>query len=98
MVYSLSYELKSAEKDYTSLFNYLEHGIGQGGIHVMRDSWWIASETELDISAICNQIRTHMGEKDHFFFTKLNETAINGWLPSSSWDFLSEHIKSNNNY
>ena len=93
MVYSLSYELKSAEKDDTSLLNYLEHEIGQGGIHVMRDSWWIASETELDISAICDQIRTHIGEKDHFFFTKLSDSAINGWLPSSSWNYFSEHIK-----
>lgn len=93
MVYSLSYELKSEEKDYTSLFNYLEHGIGQGGIHVMRDTWWIASDTELDIDAICGKIRTLIGEKDHFFLTRLSQSSINGWLPSSAWDYFSEYVK-----
>lgn len=88
MIYSLSYELKSTEKDYTSLFNYLEHSIGLGGIHVMRDTWWIASNTELGINDICNEIRQLIGEKDHFFFTKLSDKEINGWLPSSSWDFF----------
>ena len=93
MVYSLSYELKSTEKDYTSLFNYLEHELGSGGIHVMRDTWWVASDNELDINATCDKIRSFMGEKDHFFFTKLSETAINGWLPSSSWDYFSAKNK-----
>lgn len=93
MIYSLSYELKSAEKDYTSLFNYLEHNIGLGGIHVMRDTWWIASDTELNINDICNEIRKLIAEKDHFFFTKLSDTGINGWLPSSSWEFFSDNTK-----
>lgn len=91
MVYSLSYELQSTEKDYTPLFSYLEHGIGEGGIHILRDSWWIFSNEELDINATCDEIRGLMGEKDHFFFTKLSYDDINGWLPSSSWSGLSDH-------
>lgn len=91
MVYSLSYELKSAEKDYAPLFSYLEHGIGQGGIHVLRDTWWIFSETELDINATCDEIRKNIAEKDYFFLTKLSDKDINGWLPSKSWDSFSEH-------
>ena len=91
MVYSLSYELKSVDKDYTPLFSFLEHGIGQGGIHVLRDSWWIASETELDVNIICNQIRNYLGDKDHIFFARLSNVEINGWLPSSSWNWFNEH-------
>lgn len=91
MVYSLSYELKSTDKDYTQLFSFLEHGIGEGGIHILRDSWWIFSQTELDINSTCDDIRSRMGEKDHFFFTKLSYSDINGWLPSSSWNWLSDH-------
>ena len=88
MVYSLSYELKSTEMDYTPLFAFLEHGIGEGGIHVLRDSWWIFSRTELNISDTCDEIRKRLAEKDHFFFTKLSDNDINGWLPSSSWQWL----------
>lgn len=91
MVYSLSYELKSVEMDYTPLFTFLEHGIGEGGIHVLRDSWWIYSQTELNINETCDEIRKRMAEKDHFFFTKLSDKDINGWLPSSSWNWFADH-------
>ncbi len=91
MVYSLSYELKSTEMDYTPLFSFLEHGIGVGGIHVLRDSWWIFSKTEIDISKTCDDIRALMGEKDHFFFSKLSVNDINGWLPSTLWNSFRKH-------
>lgn len=92
MIYSLSYELKSQEKDYTELFTYLEHGLGKGeGIHVLRDSWWIASEEEIDVDQECDEIRKRMGEKDHFFFSRLTDKDINGWLPSSSWNYYNEN-------
>ena len=91
MVYSLSYELKSTDKDYTQLFSFLEQGIGEGGIHVLRDSWWIFSKTDLEISSTCDAIRSKMGEKDHFFFTKLSDSDINGWLPSSTWNWFRDN-------
>lgn len=88
MVYILAYELKSSDKDYSSLFNYLEQDLGSECIHVLRDCWWFASNEELDIKNISDDIRKRIGEKDHFFFTKLSDSAINGWLPSSSWSLI----------
>lgn len=44
MIYQLSYELKTPEKDYTSLYTFLEKVLG--GIHVLRDTWWIKYEGE----------------------------------------------------
>ncbi len=92
MMYSLSYELKTPDKDYSTLFSYLEHEVGnKKGIHVMRDSWWISSDEELDVDAVCNEIRKRLGEKDHFFFSKLTNIDINGWLPSSSWSYFRDN-------
>lgn len=92
MIYSLSYELKSLDKDYSPLFSYLEHEVGSGkGIHVMRDSWWIASDVELDVDAVCDEIRSRIGERDHFFFSRLSNSDINGWLPSTAWDYFREN-------
>ena len=93
MIYSLTYELKSQDKDYTSLFIFLEHELGSGGLHVMRDCWWISSDIELEINELCDKIRTYIGDKDHFFITRLPEAEINGWLPSSSWDYFRKNIK-----
>lgn len=91
MIYSLSYELKSTDKDYTPLFSFIEHEIGQGGVHVLRDTWWIYSDEELNVDSVCENIRKYIAEKDHFFFAKLPEKEINGWLPSSSWATFNEH-------
>ena len=92
MMYSLSYELKTSDQDYSSLFAYLEHEVGsRPSIHVMRDSWWISSDEELDVNNVCEEIRKRIGEKDHFFLSKLSINAINGWLPSSSWDYFREN-------
>lgn len=93
MVYSLSYELKSTEMDYTPLFTFLEHEIGEGGVHVLRDTWWICSQEDLDISNVCEEIRKRIAEKDHFFFVKISSKDINGWLPSTSWQWFGDHNK-----
>lgn len=91
MIYSLSYELKSTDRDYAPLFSYLETGIGRGGIHVLRDSWWIASDSVLDVNSVCEQIRRYMGEKDHLYFGRIDDSNVNGWLPSSAWQWFNSH-------
>ena len=91
MVYNLSYELKTPDKDYSELFTFLEHRLGKGGIHVLRDCWWIASDTPLNVDETSDEIRKLMGEKDIFHFGRLPETDVNGWLPSSHWDWLKQN-------
>lgn len=94
MIYALTYELKSSDKDYAPLFNFLEHELGSRSIHVLRDSWWIASDKDIDITEAISSIRAHMGDKDHFYFSRLSESDIDGWLPTSAWDFFRKNIGS----
>lgn len=91
MVYALSYELKSVEKDYAPFFHYLEHQLGKVAIHVLRDTWWISSDNELDVNAVCDEIRKLIAEKDRFYLYRLIDKDINGWLASSSWDFFKDN-------
>lgn len=93
MVYSLTYELKSPDKDYTALFNFLEQGEDFDCVHVMRDCWWIASSYKLNINELVSRIRDLMGSKDHFFITPLSANDINGWLPSTSWSFYTDNMQ-----
>ncbi len=88
MIYILSYQLRTPDRDYTQLYKYIEESIGNSAIHVLRDSWWIATSRDIDVDDISNQVRDYLGEQDSIYITKLESNApINGWLPSTYWDW-----------
>ena len=89
-IYLLSYELRSADKDYTPLYEFLEKA-GNDRLHVLRDSWWIASSENMDIDGFCQNIRSFINQDtDVFYFSEMSVTHINGWLASSSWNWYRE--------
>ncbi len=90
MIYQLTYELRTADKDYSDFFSYLEQELGGTALHVLRDAWWIALDSD-DINTLCNDIRTHLGENDVFFIAQVSPGRINGWMPQSSWKWYQEH-------
>lgn len=78
--------------DYTPLYKHIEESIGTSVKHVLRDSWWIASNAELNVDDECIKVRKYLGEQDSVFMTKLDPSApINGWLPSAFWDWYGEN-------
>lgn len=92
MVYQLTYELRTPDKDYSELYAFLEKGLGGEAIHVLRDCWWIFT-TETSASKLCDEIRAHLGEKDLFFVSRLPDGGdyMNGWQPQSSWAWFQAH-------
>ena len=92
MVYIVSYQLQTPDKDYSPLYKYVEHSIGDSAVHVLRDSWWIGTEKSIDVNEVANKIREYMGEHDSVFIAKLStDTPINGWLPSTHWTWFNLH-------
>jgi hypothetical protein len=92
MIYQLTYELRTSDKDYTEFFAYIEQSIGDDAIHVLRDAWWI-SVKEKDLDSLCDDIRTRLGEKDVFFLTKIHSGETNGWMPQNTWKWYQKHIE-----
>lgn len=92
MVYQVSYELRTQDKDYTGLYSFLEKDLGTSAIHVLRDTWWIDFSGK-NINDVCDDIRKHLGESDIFYLSQLNMQDINGWMPSTTWNWLKEHNK-----
>lgn len=90
MIYQLTYELRTAEMDYSDFFSYLEQGLGGVALHVLRDAWWLSIDTS-DINQLCDNIRTRLGEKDVFFIAQVPSGQINGWMPHTSWKWYQEH-------
>ena len=91
MVYIVNYELRTADKDYTSLYNFLEHDFGRGSVHVLRDTWWVDLPDNQDVSSLADQIKSHLGEKDVFYIAKVFSGTIDGWLGRSTWDFYRDN-------
>lgn len=93
MVYQLTYELKTPDKDYSILYEFLEHGLGEEvqSKHVLRDCWWFATPQGFNVDELCDHIRQRMGELDNLYMSRLPDTDINGWLPSSIWKWYSEN-------
>jgi hypothetical protein len=87
MVYIVNYELRTSDKDYTSLYNFLEHEFGRESIHVFHDTWWVDLPDNQDVSQLTDQLKSHMGDKDIFYISKVSNGDIDGWLGRSTWDF-----------
>ncbi len=91
MIYQLSYELRTPDYDYTSLYNYLETHFGDNVKHVLRDTWWLASSSSLDLVAIVHEMRDKIGANDGFYVSLLDTNEINGWLPSTLWQWFNDN-------
>jgi hypothetical protein len=85
MIYQLTYELITPDKDYTPLYHLLETEISNEAIHVLRDTWWLNVDDSVSVDSLCEAIREKMGETDTFVLTQLSDTNTNGWLSASSW-------------
>jgi hypothetical protein len=86
MIYQLSYELRSQDMDYSPFYSFLEN-LGNGSFHVLRDTWWIYYDTEVDVDKICDEIHAKLGKNDIFVLTPLDENCTNGWLATSAWSW-----------
>lgn len=92
-IYLLSYELRTPDNDYSKFYEFIEH-IGDDRVHVLRDSWWIASKETLQIEQLCSEIRDHLTVNDVFYVEEMTESNsnINGWMASSSWNWLRDKM------
>lgn len=91
MIYQLTYELRTSDKDYSDFFTFLEQGLGGDALHVLRDAWWLAVDDEWDIKRLCEEIRPRLGDMDVFFVTEIPIKNINGWMHQTAWKWYKDH-------
>ncbi len=91
MIYSISYELKSQDKDYNPLYSFFENELGDSSIHVLRDTWWIHTVEEQKIENICSKVKEYILEGDVFYVIEIHEVNINGWLAAPVWNWYKIH-------
>lgn len=92
MILQVAYELRSSEKDYSDLYEFLEKGMGQGSIHVLRDVWWVNmpymnDATSKSFQDLLESIKSRMDTADVFYITPLYKDQINGYMGTPVWDW-----------
>lgn len=92
MVYQLVYELKTADFNYSEFYSFIEKDLGKGATRVFRDAWWFESDED-DIDALCNKIRSRLGELDTFYVALIPNGKIDGWLANITWNWYKERRK-----
>lgn len=95
MIYQLTYELRSADKDYSDFFEYLEKNIDAETLHILKDTWWMAAD-KINIDELCKKIKGFLNDDDVFFVTIISDTDTNGWMANNTWKWFREHKMQHN--
>ena len=90
MVYLISYDLKTVNKDYSGLYGAIM-SCGEW-LHPLESVWMVdTSKKNLNADQIIDIIRTHTSQEDTIFVCKIDKMERNGWMPKDSWLWLRSH-------
>ncbi len=95
MIFQVSYELRTPNKDYSELYFFLENaenGVKGNGIHVLRDVWWVEVPENYKVQTLFAEIKNRLGDNDIFFLSELHKQTTSGWMPSSHWNWFNERM------
>lgn len=91
MIYAVTYELRTKDKDYSPFYSFLEKQMGDSAMHVLRDSWWIYSQEPMNVIEMRENIKQFLSEQDLFYISELSAGVLNGWMAVSVWDWYKEY-------
>jgi hypothetical protein len=91
-IYLITYDLKSASKDYVDLYSKIKK-IGEWQ-HPL-ESVWLVKSTTRDAWHIYEYLREEKDEKDLLMVVKVDLDDIQGWLPKSFWAWVHETVGRN---
>lgn len=85
MILLISYDLKSPDKDYASLYEAIKNS-AKSWWHYLESVWIV--RTDLDPNSYYERVKPYFDEDDSFFIVDITEQKRQGWLPSKAWDWL----------
>lgn len=87
MLYIVTYELKSKEKDYDSFFQ-IFRDMGANAIQCMKDTWLIS--TDKSNEELFKIMKKESGEGDGLLIGGTNRETLSGWVPENVAIWLKE--------
>ena len=88
MLVLITYDLKSSEKDYSSLYEAIRN-CGSKWWHYMESVWLV--RTELSPNECFERLRENFCTEDCCFVVDITQQNRQGWLPSKAWDWIKEN-------
>lgn len=89
MLYLISYDLKSADKNYNGLYNAIK-GLGSKWWHYLDSTWFVVTNNTIDQSS--EILRREIDNNDSILILDVTGyNAANGWLPSKAWEWLTNN-------
>lgn len=86
MLYLISYDLKSADKNYDSLHKAIK-GLGSKWWHYLDSTWFVV--TNISLAQSSEILRKEMDGNDLLLIIDVADyKEVNGWLPSKAWEWL----------
>lgn len=89
MLYLISYDLKSADRNYDGLYKAIK-GLGRKWWHYLDSTWFIVTDSSINQ---CSEIlRKEIDGNDLLLILDVtNYPEANGWLPSKAWEWLTDN-------
>lgn len=84
MVYMISYELRSAERDYASLSDAISR-LGEAR-HCFQSTWVV--DTPQECNAVRELVRAQLSPSDSVLVVQISRTGWSGWMPQDFWPWL----------
>ncbi len=87
MVLLISYDLKQTDKDYSRLYDTIQHA-GTTWWHYIESIWII--DTNLSLEECSNLLRSCIDCNDFLLVIDITDKDYQGWLPSKAWSLLNK--------
>ncbi|WP_321332024.1 hypothetical protein [uncultured Bacteroides sp.] len=87
MIYLITYDLNSPDKDYNKLYDEIK-SIGEWH-HPLESIWYVVSDELVD--NIAKRIKDEMDANDFLFVVDISRQPRQGWLPKPTWEWLRVH-------
>jgi CRISPR/Cas system-associated endoribonuclease Cas2 len=86
-IYLITYDLYSDDKDYTALYTEIEKlGVAK---RILKSVWLVKIEN-MNATQISTKLRPVMDDKDLLYVVKNDKLDRQGWMHSSTWEWLNE--------
>lgn len=85
MLLLISYDLKSADKDYNSLYEGIKNNCSKWW-HYMESVWIVKTNNTPD--SYVDMLKDKIDKEDRLFVVDISHQKRQGWLPSKAWEWI----------
>ena len=85
MLLLITYDLRSSDKDYTSLYEGIKKNCSKWW-HYMESVWIVKTDNTPD--SIVDMLKDKIDKDDRLFVVDITQQKRQGWLPSKAWEWI----------